>query len=623
MAGSDSRDLPPSELSPTKRALLALQQLQAKLAETDYAQREPIAVVGIGCRWPGAANPTQFWQLMQNQQDAITPVPADRWDLDRFYDPSADVPAKMPHRDGGFLPDLLDFDASFFRIAPREAHSLDPQQRLLLEVSWEALEQAGLAADRLVGSRTGVFIGISSIDYWQRLLSRHPSEIDAYLATGNTHSMAAGRISYILGLTGPSLAIDTACSSALVALHSACQSLRLQDCDLALAGGVNRILEPATSLNFAKAKMLSPTDRCRSFDAAADGFVRSEGCGIVVLKRWREAVRDQNQIWGVILGSAVNHDGRASGLTVPNGSAQQALIRQALAQAQVEPAQVSYVETHGTGTALGDPIEVNALGAVFQSNRQRRQPLILGAVKTNIGHTEAAAGMAGLIKTLLALRHQQIPANLHFQQPNPQIDWANLPIRVPTVPVDWPLQEQPRIAGVSAFGFSGTNAHVIVADLPVGDLPVAESNPGSGMMPISQPTHYLLPISAKTKPALVQLIERYQTHLQTYDGSLADLCYTAQLGRCHFNQRQALIVSSLTDLRAQLSLAAGAVLSEQIPSQVPSAQNVPAQLQTMAQQYLSGISIDWTPLWIDQAVHTTDLPTYPFQRQPYGVAPIE
>ena len=623
MAGSDSRDSTPSELSPTKRALLALQQLQAKLAETDYAQREPIAVVGIGCRWPGAANPTQFWQLMQNQQDAITPVPADRWDLDRFYDPSPDVPAKMPHRDGGFLPDLLDFDASFFRIAPREAHSLDPQQRLLLEVSWEALEQAGLAADRLVGSRTGVFIGISSIDYWQRLLSRHPSEIDAYLATGNTHSMAAGRISYILGLTGPSLAIDTACSSALVALHSACQSLRLQDCDLALAGGVNRILEPATSLNFARAKMLSPTDRCRSFDAAADGFVRSEGCGIVVLKRWRNAVRDQNQIWGVILGSAVNHDGRASGLTVPNGSAQQALIRQALAQAQVEPAQVSYVETHGTGTALGDPIEVNALGAVFQSNRQRRQPLILGAVKTNIGHTEAAAGMAGLIKTLLALRHRQIPANLYFQRPNPQIDWANLPVRVPTAPVDWPLQEQPRIAGVSAFGFSGTNAHVIVADLPVGDLPVGESNPGSSRMPSSQPTHYLLPISAKTKPALVQLIERYQTHLQTYDGSLAALCYTAQLGRCHFNQRQALIVSSLTDLRAQLSLAAGAVPLEQIPSQTPSAQNVPAQLQTMAQQYLSGISIDWTPLWIDQAVHTTDLPNYPFQRQPYGVAPIE
>jgi 3-oxoacyl-[acyl-carrier-protein] synthase II len=391
-----------NELSPTKRALLAIQQLQAKLAEADYAQREPIAVVGIGCRWPGANNPAQFWRLMQSRQDALTPVPADRWDLSKFYDPDPDIPAKMPinmpPRQGGFLPHLLDFDASFFRIAPREANSLDPQQRLLLEVSWEALEQGGLAADQLLGSKTGVFIGISSIDYWQRLLSRPPDQIDAYLTTGNTHSMAAGRISYFLGLTGPSLAIDTACSSALVALHSACQSLRLQDCDLALAGGVNRILEPATSLNFARAKMLSPTDRCHSFDAAADGFVRSEGCGVVVLKRWRDAVRDQNQIWGVILGSAVNHDGRASGLTVPNGSAQQAVIRQALAQAQVEPAQVSYVETHGTGTALGDPIEVNALGAVFSTAaRPPHSPLILGAVKTNIGHAEAAAGMAGLI----------------------------------------------------------------------------------------------------------------------------------------------------------------------------------------------------------------------------------
>jgi len=609
MAGSDRCDSLSSEISPTKRALLALQQLQAKLAETDYAHREPIAVVGIGCRWPGAENPAQFWQLLQNQQDAITPVPADRWDLDKFYDPSPDIPAKMPHREGGFLRQLLDFDASFFRIAPREAHSLDPQQRLLLEVSWEALEQAGLAADRLIGSKTGVFIGISSIDYWQRLLSRHPSEIDAYLATGNTHSMAAGRISYILGLTGPSLAIDTACSSALVALHSACQALRLQDCDLALVGGVNRILEPATSLNFARAKMLSPTDRCRSFDAAADGFVRSEGCGVVVLKRWRDAIRDQNPIWGAILGSAVNHDGRASGLTVPNGSAQQALIRQALAQAQVEPAQVSYVETHGTGTALGDPIEVNALGAVFQADCPRSQPLILGAVKTNIGHTEAAAGMAGLIKTLLALRYHQIPANLHFRQPNPQIDWASLPVQLPTMPIDWPQQEQPRIAGISAFGFSGTNAHVIVADFPIGAAAPSIRKP----TPSSQSTHYLLPISAKTKPALAQLIERYQTHLQTYDGSLADLCYTAQTGRCHFNQRQALIVSSLADLRAQLSLAAGA-----FPKQ-----NIPAQLQTIAQEYLAGMSIDWMPLWGDQAVQIVDLPTYPFQRQPYGVTLID
>ncbi len=598
-----------SELSATKRALLALKQLQAKLTEADYAQREPIAVVGMGCRWPGAANPAEFWQLLQNQQDAITPVPADRWDLSKFYDPDPNIPAKMPHQEGGFLPDLLDFDASFFRIAPREANSLDPQQRLLLEVSWEALEQGGFAADQLLGSQTGVFMGISSIDYWQRLLSRHPSEIDAYLATGNTHSMAAGRISYILGLTGPSLAIDTACSSSLVALHSACQSLRLRDCDLALAGGVNRILEPATSLNFARAKMLSSTDRCRSFDASADGFVRAEGCGLVVLKRWREALRDQNQIWGVILGSAVNHDGRASGLTVPNGSAQQALIRQALAQAQVEPAQVSFVETHGTGTALGDPIEVNALGAVF-GNRSASQPLILGAVKTNIGHTEAAAGMAGLIKTLLALRHQQIPANLHFQQPNPQIDWANLSMQVPTAPIDWPQQEQPRIAGVSAFGFSGTNAHVVLADFPIG-ASLSRSHASAVA------TYYLLPLSAKTQPALLALINRYQTHLQTYTGSLADLCYTAQVGRCHFGQRQLFVVRSLADLCQQLSSDSS---DAQIQAQTADlSADLSTDLQAIAEQYLAGGAVDWTSLWQHQPAQLVDLPTYPFQRQLYGV----
>ena len=606
MANSDSGDLTGGQPSPTKRALLAIQQLQAKLTEADYAQREPIAVVGIGCRWPGAENPAQFWRLMQRGQDAITAPPADRWNLSQFDDRTPGVPAKMPHREGGFLPHLLDFDASFFRIAPREANSLDPQQRLLLEVSWEALEQGGLAADQLLGSNTGLFIGISSIDYWQRLLSRPPSSIDAYLTTGNTHSMAAGRISYFLGLTGPSLAIDTACSSALVALHSACQSLRLRDCDLALAGGVNRILEPATSLNFARAKMLSPTNRCHSFDASADGFVRSEGCGVVVLKRWRDAVCDQNQIWGVILGSAVNHDGRASGLTVPNGSAQQALIRQALAQAQVQPAQVSYVETHGTGTALGDPIEVNALGAVFSADLRRHgPPLVLGAVKTNIGHPEAAAGMAGLIKTLLALRHQQIPANLHFQQPNPQIDWADLPVQVPTAPIDWPQQDQPRIAGVSAFGFSGTNAHVVVADWPVGELRQALSAAPS---PAS---YYLLPLSAKTQPALAQLIERYRTHLHTYDGSLADLCYTAQTGRCHFSQRLLLIISSLAELRQQLA------------AEPVNQSTAPADLQDIVQRYLAGMPVDWATLWGNAAVHPVDLPTYPFQRQPYGVAAME
>lgn len=610
-----------TDLSPTKRALLALKQLQAKLDDLEYARHEPIAIVGMGCRFPGADHPAAFWQLLQAQKDAITEVPLDRWDLAKYYHTDPNFPGAIPSRHGGFLPHLLEFDAAFFRIAPREAASLDPQQRLLLEVSWEALEHAGIAADQMVGSNTGVFIGICSIDYWQRLLQRHNSEIDAYLTTGNTHSLAAGRISYVLGFTGPSMAIDTACSSSLVAVHSACQSLRQRECDLALAGGVNRILEPATSINFAKARMLSPSGRCKSFDAAADGFVRSEGCGVVVLKRWRDAVRDQDPIWAVILGSATNHDGRASGLTVPNGSAQQALIRQALQQSQIAPAQVDLIETHGTGTALGDPIEVNALGAVFD-DRPATQPLILGAAKTNIGHSEAAAGIAGLIKTVLALQHQEIPANLHFQTPNPQINWNELPVKVPTQPLPWLKRETPRIAGISAFGFSGTNAHVIIADRP----PNIAAEPPT--KPPQQAIHApaLLTLSARTESALQQLIERYCEYLKTYpDISLNDLCYTAYHRRSHFNQRLAIIASSLPELQEKLALlAARGLATPELPPDTYQGRLTQAQpatpvldssldLETQAQNYIHGASITLSP------GRKIVLPTYPFQRQHYGV----
>jgi 3-oxoacyl-[acyl-carrier-protein] synthase II len=613
--------MPTPDLSPTKRALLALQQMQAKLDELEYARREPIAVVGMGCRWPGAEHPEAFWRLLQMRRDAIGPVPEDRWDLEKYYDADPDAPGQMPHREGGFLPDLWGFDASFFRIAPREAVSLDPQQRLLLEVSWEALEQGGWAADRLVGSRTGVYMGICSIDYWQRLLNQTPSEIDAYLATGNTHSMAAGRLSYILGLTGPSLAIDTACSSALVAVHSACQSLRSGECDLALAGGVNRILTPETSLNFAKARMLSASDRCKSFDQSADGFVRSEGCGVVVLKRWREAVQDGDTIWGAILGSAVNHDGRASGLTVPNGTAQQALIRQALSQSGVEPTQVRYVETHGTGTALGDPIEVNALGEIF-GKRELNQPLILGAVKTNIGHTEAAAGVAGLIKTLLALHHQEIPANLHFQTPNSQIDWIELPIQIPTDSIPWPQTSTPRIAGVSAFGFSGTNAHLVVADRPAALKSTNLPEPVKTTF-----TPYLLTLSARTETALQQLVERYCEWLKEHpDIAIADLCYTAQIGRVHFNHRLAILTDALPDLAAKLAMiAAGEMPPDTFQGRVTQPYPLPtppqpdaAQLAQLAQHYVTGATIDWM-LWNQTPARRIALPTYPFQRQFYGI----
>lgn len=640
------------ELSATKRALLAIKELQARLEALEQAKHEPIAIVGMGCRFPGGADdPEALWSLLRDRVDAITEVPSDRWSLDRHYSADPHAPGKMYSRYGGFLPHWQDCDAQFFRISPREAISLDPQQRLLLEVSWEAIEQAGLAPEQLVQSQTGVFIGICSIDYWSRLLAQNPSAIDAYLTTGNTHSIASGRLSYLLGLTGPSLSVDTACASSLVAVHLACQSLRQRECDLALAGGVNRILSPESSINFSKARMLSADGRCRSFDAAANGFGRAEGCGVIVLKRLNDAIASQDLIFATILGSAVNHDGRTSSLTVPNGPAQQAVIRQALQNSRVEPSQVSYVETHGTGTALGDPIEVNALGQVF-GDRPPTEPLAIGSVKTNLGHTEAAAGMAGLIKTVLALQHAEIPANLHFQTPNPHIGWSDLPIHVPSHSLPWPPGTTPRIAGISAFGFSGTNAHVVLSDF---SLPLPTSLPPPSA---DRPLH-LLTLSARTEAALQQLARRYANHLSVHaDLPLADVCFTANTGRSHFNQRLAIVAASLSELSTQLaaytagqnpeglfqgrvkpdhacyeiSVALGSEtaaktidlsLSEELGTQLAALrldrQAWQQVLYHLAQVYVQGASVHWAGFDRPYPRRKVVLPTYPFQRQRYGI----
>jgi 3-oxoacyl-[acyl-carrier-protein] synthase II len=641
-------------LSPTKRALLAIKDLQAKVEALeqalDQAKHEPIAIVGMGCRFPGADNPAAFWQLLRDGSHAITDIPGDRWDVDRYYSPDPDAPGKMVTRYGGFVPHLYDFDAPFFRIAPREAISLDPQQRLLLEVSWEALEYGGFASDRLINTQTGVFVGICSIDYWQRLLSRDRSEIDAYLTTGNTHSIASGRLSYLLGLTGPSLSIDTACSSSLVAVHLACQSLRQRDCDLALAGGVNRILSPESTINFSKARMLSPDGHCRSFDADANGFVRSEGCGMIVLKRLSDAIAQRDMILATILGSAVNHDGRSSGLTVPNGPAQQAVIRQALQRSRIQPSQVSYIEAHGTGTSLGDPIEVNALGDVF-GDRSPSNPLLIGSVKTNIGHTEAAAGMAGLIKVVLSLQQDEIPANLHFQTPNPQIRWSELPIAVPIQRLFWKPGETPRIAGVSAFGFNGSNAHVVVGE---GQEGKGKKEKGKEERPL-----HLLTLSARTEVALKQLASRYVEHFSSHaDLEVADVCFTANTGRSHFNYRLAIVAASIEELREKLTryLAGQAiegVVSGKALSNPPSSElvvNVGAEavpkslyllltdefgtqlaslrlnqedwrmvLHPLAQHYVQGASVNWVGFDRPYLRRKVVLPTYPFQRQRYTI----
>ena len=414
------------------------------------------AMLGYALRFPGAADAGEFWQLMADGRDAVSVVPADRWDADEFYDPDPDAPGKMVARRAGFVDDVSGFDAPFFGVSAREAMFMDPQHRLMLETTWSAIEHAGMAPSALAGTQTGVFMGLSTHEFAGMIvrLSRL-EDIDFHSGTGCSPAAGAGRISFRLGLKGPAMIVDTACSSSLVALHQACQALDSGDCDLALVGGVNVILTPIPMINFSRARMLAPDGRCKTFDAAADGYVRGEGCGVVVLKRIDDALRDGDSIRAVIRGTAVNQDGASGGLTVPNGGAQQQVIATALRRAGVDAADVDYLEAHGTGTSLGDPIEVQAAGAVFGDGRDANRPLLIGSVKTNIGHLEAASGIAGLIKVALALEHEVLPKHLHFTEPSPYIPWDSLPVRVVDEATPWRRSGRPRIAGVSSFGFSG------------------------------------------------------------------------------------------------------------------------------------------------------------------------
>ncbi|HJR00339.1 MAG TPA: type I polyketide synthase [Methylomirabilota bacterium] len=530
-----------SKLSPKRLALLAL-ELQTRVGALEGSAPEPLAVVGLGCRFPGGADsPAAFWELLRRGADAITEVPRDRWDVDAYYDPDPDASGKMATRFGGFLRDVDRFDAQFFGITPREAASMDPQQRLLLEVAWEALEDAGQAPDALTGSATGVFVGMCNADYFHRIVRGDPSGLDAYIATGGAHSVAAGRLAYVLGLQGPNLAIDTACSSSLVAVHLACQSLRSRECRMALAGGVNLILAPETTIILSRAHMMAPDGRCKAFDARADGFVRAEGCGLVVLKRLSDAEADGDTVLAVIRGTAINQDGRSNGLTAPNGPAQEAVLRSALANAGIAPHEVAYVEAHGTGTSLGDPIEMRALGTVLGTDRPGVRPLIVGSLKTNIGHLEAAAGVAGLIKVILALRQGEIPRQLHFQTPNPHIPWSGFPVTIATEALAWP--EGRRIAGVSSFGFSGTNAHILLEAAP--DRTPAHVSPSV--------QRHVLTLSARGEAALRELAGRWAECLAQPPASLEDLCATASIGRAQLEHRLAIPARSAEEGHRALS----------------------------------------------------------------------
>ena len=460
----------------SQQVLQTIKEMRNRLEAVNKEKTEPIAIIGLGCRFPGNANDSSsFWRLLHEGIDGVTEVPPGRWDVDAYYDPNPDTPGKTYTKQGGFIEQVDQFDPLFFGISPREAVSLDPQQRLLLEVTWEALENAGQTPTKLRNSQTGVYVGICTDDYSQRFMNlANPSMLNAHVGTGSARSMAVGRISHFLGLQGPNIQLDTACSSSLLTVHLACQSLRSKESNLALAGGVNLILWPLSTIGRCQLKALAPDGRCKTFDVSADGYGQGEGCGMVVLKRLSDAIADGDNVLAVIRGSAVNHDGPSSGLTVPNKMAQKEVIQQALQNARVEPHQVSYVEAHGTGTSLGDPIELESLAAVYGKNRPINQPLVVGSVKTNFGHLEAAAGISGLIKVVLSLQNQEIPPHLHLNQPNPHIPWHQLPLVVPTSAIPWNVGNQPRIAGISAFGISGTNVHIILEEAPA-QVPPEES----------------------------------------------------------------------------------------------------------------------------------------------------
>ena len=607
-------------LSSEKQMLLALRALRQRVEDLEGRGREPIAIVGMGCRFPGRADtPEQYWDLLVRGCDAIGEIPRERMDLDPVFDPRPQIPGKTYSRWAGLLEAPGDFDAEFFGISPREAVTMDPQQRLLLEVSWAALEDAGINPKALADKNAGVFIGISTSEYAQLLQRRIPPDhLTAHVLQGSALNATAGRLSYFYGINGPSMAIDTACSSSLVAIDRACRSLREHETPLAIVGGVNLLAIPESLIIASQWGMLSLQGCVRAFDSGADGFVRGEGCGVLVLKRLRDAEACGDRIQGVILGSAVNQDGASSGLTVPNGLAQQELLRSAHARAGIEPWQVGYVEAHGTGTTLGDPIEAEALGAVFGGERERK--LWIGSVKTNVGHLESAAGIAGLIKVVLGLQHGVVPGQLHWERPSEHVRWQELPLEVVTEAREWQLIGGRRIAGVSSFGFSGTNAHVVV-----------EGWREQGQPSEPEPVELVLAITARTEASLRGLVERYVEFLGQSASGWIDICHTASVGRAVFGERLAVVASSKSECAGKLrswlaggSVAGvhrGAVKAGQRSSQAVLDERAPAA--AVAEQFVHGARMDCamgaSGLGSGRKPVRVLLPGYVFQRERYWI----
>jgi acyl transferase domain-containing protein/NADPH:quinone reductase-like Zn-dependent oxidoreductase/acyl carrier protein len=528
-----------------QESLAAIERLQARLDASERRKRAPIAIIGAGCRFSGGVmNPDDLWTILRDGVDAVGDVPPERWDVEAYHDPTGTQPGKMRSIRGGFLRDIDQFDTQFFGIAPREATELDPQQRLLLECSHEALERAGLAVDRLAGSTTGVFVGVSTVEYSHLSIANSLKSVDTYAANGASMNAVAGRLSFTYGFLGPCVAVDTACSSSLVAVHLACQSLRTGESDLALACGVNVILKPDGMVLFSRWGLMAGDGVCKTFDADADGFVRSEGCGVLVLKRLDEALADGDPVLAVIRGTACNSDGRSSGITVPNGPAQEAVIRTALRSGGLTAADIDYVEAHGTGTPIGDPIEVEAIANALGAGHSAEKPLLIGSVKSNLGHPESAAGMAGLLKVVLALQNEAIPRQRHFKSPNPRIAWESMPVAVTDRHTPWPRGPRVRRAGVSGFGFSGTNAHVILEEAPAAAAPPQD---GRALRPV------LIPLSARTEPALRQLAAAHADRLAAEEApELDDVAATLGSGRTALSRRLAVLANDVTELADEL-----------------------------------------------------------------------
>ncbi|MGW7368039.1 type I polyketide synthase, partial [Streptomyces sp. NPDC054841] len=539
----------------TQRTRAATSAESAKSAKS--APHEPVAVVAMACRLPGGVgDPEDLWRLVAEGRDAVGPFPAGRWDVESLYDPDPEARGKSYAREGGFLDDIESFDAGFFGITPKEAAAMDPQQRLLLETAWEALERAGIVPAGLAGSTTGVYVGMFGSDY---LAGSRLDQLDGYVGTGSALSVASGRLAYALGLHGPALTVDTACSSSLVATHLAAQALRSGECDLALAGGVTLMVTPQTFVEFSRLRGLSPTGRCRSFSDDADGAIWAEGAGMVVLKRLSDARRDGDEVLAVLRGTAVNQDGRSQGLSAPNGPAQERVIRRALELSGLEPADIDYVEAHGTGTTLGDPIEANALSEVFGDSHPQDRPLYLGSLKSNIGHAQAASGVAGLIKVVQSLHHRTLPATLHAAAPSRHVDWDESGLKLLQEAVAWPSSpERVRRAAVSAFGISGTNAHVIVEEAPPVEAPPVEA-PSVEPAPVEATPKgdvtrekRLFALSGRSEAAVRGQAARLVRYV-TEDTALPDVAHTLARHRSHFERRAGIVAGDRDELLSQLA----------------------------------------------------------------------